>query len=273
MRTKIILEIGYNHQGDTELAKEIINEASKLKVWAVKFQKWEVEAFPPEIKNKKRTDEYRLADTYYEHRKILEFSIKQLKELKKYAEDKGLKFVCSGKDFISIKKIVEDLNCKYIKLPSQRYKDHDIYTYLMRNKNKKNLVIMVSTGMHLQGEIPRSRWTEQADVRMHCISDYPANLSQCDFEFMRQMRFYNGYSSHEKNGEAIKYAVAIGAKYIERHFTLDKNMKGSDQVVSCDSKEMRKIIAEIKEVEKILGDGTRKLSKKELDNRLFYKSF
>lgn len=273
MKTKIILEIGYNHQGDIELAKQMIDEAEKLKVWGVKFQKWEVDEFPEDLKKKKRDDQNSFGKTYEEHRKALEFSIKQLKELKKYSENKGLKFVCSGKDFTSVKKLVEDLNCKYIKLPSQRYKDHDIYLYIMSNKVKKNLFIMVSTGMHFEGDIPRSRWTTQANVVMHCVSDYPASLGQCNFAWMRKNKFYNGYSSHEINGTGIKFAVALGAEYIERHFTLDKTMKGTDHKISSDVKEMKKIIAEIEVTEKILGNGHRLLSEREKKNREFYKGF
>lgn len=273
MKTKIILEIGYNHQGDIELAKKMIDEAAKLKIWGVKFQKWDVEGIPENIKNKLRNDKNAFGKTYYEHRKALEFSISQLKELKEYTENKKLKFACSGKDFRSIKLLVENLKCKYIKLPSQRYKDHDIYLYLMKNKIKRNLFIMVSTGMHLENEIPKSRWTTQADVRFHCISDYPAKLEQCDFAFMRKIEFYNGYSSHEKNGIAVKFAVALGAEYIERHFTLDKTAKGTDNAISSDVKEMKKIINEIQLSEKICGDGHRHLSEKELLNRNFYKGF
>ena len=78
MKTKIIAEIGYNHNGSIEKAKEIIDQVSKLKLWAIKFQKWDIESFPEEIKKQIRTPENSYGETYYEHRKSLEFSINEL---------------------------------------------------------------------------------------------------------------------------------------------------------------------------------------------------
>jgi sialic acid synthase SpsE len=111
-----------------------------------------------------------------------------------------------------------------------------------------------------------------ADVLMHCISQYPAQLKQCNFAWMN-LNPYNGYSSHEKNGDAIKFAVASGIKYIERHFTLDKKDKGSDHKMSSDIEEMQRIIKEIQIVEDILGDGKRNLSADELTLGKYYRSF
>ena len=83
MRTKIIAECCYNHNGSIEQAKKMIREAAKLKLWAVKFQKWNIEGFSEKIKNMKRNDpDHDFGETYYEHRKYLEFSIEQLNELK-----------------------------------------------------------------------------------------------------------------------------------------------------------------------------------------------
>jgi sialic acid synthase SpsE len=90
MRTKIIAEIGYNHNGSMENARKIIREVAKLGLWAVKFQKWNIEGFPENIKNQRRnTPDRDYGETYYEHRKYLEFSISQLAKLKEYAEKKG----------------------------------------------------------------------------------------------------------------------------------------------------------------------------------------
>lgn len=272
MQTKIIAEACYNHNGSIEKAKELIDEAKKLKLWAVKFQKWDIENFPNYVKNKKRLDIHAYGKTQYEHRKALEFSIEQLQELKKYTEKKGMEFICSGKDFVSIKQLVE-MGCKWIKLPSQRYKDNDIFKYLYRERAKRGFYIIVSTGMYYEKEIPKSRWVQEADILMHCISLYPAKVEDCNIGFMRRMGFYNGYSSHEKEGEVIKYAVAIGARFIERHFTLDKTDKGSDHSISSDIKEMKRIIKDIKDVEKILGDGRRVLTGQEIKHREYYRSF
>jgi sialic acid synthase SpsE len=271
MKTKIIAEIGYNHRGSIEQAKKLIDEAKKLNLWAVKFQKWDIESFPKHIKEKRRNSEHDYGETYYEHRKFLEFNIEQLQELKNYAEKKGLEFICSGKDFNSIKEIVK-LNLKFIKIPSQRYHNNQIFKFLFHERKKRNFLIMASTGMMTALQIKKSRWIEEADILMHCISVYPAELNQCNLGWMLKLP-YTGYSSHEKEGKAIKYAVAMGIPVIERHFTLDKKDKGSDHKISSDVKEMKRIIKEIEEIELIKGNGRRNITEKELNLSKFYKSF
>lgn len=274
MKTKIICEIGYNHNGSVDNAKKLIEEAKKLNVFAVKFQKWDIEGFPIEIKNKTRNKpEIDYGLTYYEHRKYLEFDIDVLLKLKEFAENMELQFVCSGKDFVSLKQLVE-AGFEYIKIPSQRYHDNNIFHYLYKERIKKHFCIMASTGMLNGKQILKSRWKDKdgADVLFHCISLYPALLNQCNLAWMRNIN-YNGYSSHEIEGRAIKYAVCIGAKVIERHFTLDKNDKGSDHKISSDVKEMKRIIKEINEVEEILGDGKRNISEDEIKLGQYYRSF
>ena len=273
MRTKIISEIGYNHQGSMQKAELMMRDAKKLGLWAVKFQKWDIDGFPDEIKNIPRLPENSLGDTFYEHRKAVEFSIDQHIELKEIAEKNGLVYMCSGKDLVSIKQLVEEVGCKYIKLPSQRYKDHAIFKYLCKVKDLYKLKIFVSTGMCYDNEIPNSAWPKVADVIFHCVSLYPAKLNQCNIGIMNKYKFYNGYSSHEIGGKAIKYAIAAGAKYIERHYTFDKEAKGSDHKMSSDYKEMRRIINDIKDAEMILGDGNRNITEEELKVRKYYRGF
>ena len=269
MQSKIILEACYNHNGQMDIAKQMIDEAIQLNIWAVKFQKWSINDFPEQIKNQPRNDKHSFGKTYYEHRKALELTIDQLLELKDYTESKGLIFICSGKDLASIKLLIQH-GIDYIKLPSQRLLDQSIIDFL--KPIEKDLFILASTGMHYEDEILKSYWYKNADVIMHCITDYPAKLNDCDIAFMNKLR-YNGYSSHEFEGRAIKYAVIGGAKYIERHYTLDKSMKGADHIVSSDYKEMCNIIEEIKEAEMILGNGKRDMNKSELANRKYYLGF
>jgi len=273
MNTKIIAEIGYNHQGSMQKAQIMMREAAKLGLWAIKFQKWDIDSFPEKIKNIKRNPENSLGDTFYEHRKAVEFSIDQHIELKETAEKNGLVYICSGKELNSVIDLVEKIKCKYIKLPSQRYKDHEIFKYLCKNKQKYGLKILVSTGMCHDNEIPLSAWPKVADVIFHCISLYPAQLNECDLGVMKKYSFYNGYSSHEVHGKAIKYAVGQGIKYIERHYTFDKEAKGSDHKISSDYKEMKRIIKEIKEAEIVYGSGNREITKKELEIRKYYRGF
>jgi sialic acid synthase SpsE len=271
MRAKIIAEIGYNHNGSMELAKKMIREIAKLKLWGVKFQKWDIDNFPDEIKNQIRNSEHDYAEKYYDHRKFLEFSIEQLAELKEYAEKKGLEFIVSGKDMNSLKELMQ-LNLKFIKIPSQRYHDNNVFKYLYHERKKRGFYIMASTGMLNGKQIKKSRWIKEADILMHCISLYPAKLEHCNLNWMDKVD-YNGYSSHEEGGKAIKYAICKGAQFIERHFTLDKNDKGSDHSMSSDVQEMKLIIKEIEDIEKILGDGKRNITPEEFKLGRYYRSF
>lgn len=269
MRCKLIGELGYNMNGSIDLAKSMIDELSNLNFWAVKCQKWDIENFPDEVKNKKRNDKHSFGKTYIEHRRALELSIDELLELKEYSEKQGLSFICSAKDFNSLVLLIES-GIDIIKIPSQRLLDKQIIEYI--EPIRDSLFVLVSSGMHYEVEIIKSYWKHKADVFMHCVTDYPVNLNDCDIDFMRKIG-YNGYSSHEFEGRAIKYAVACGAEYIERHYTLDKTMKGADHIVSSDYKEMTRIIEEIKEAEMILGNGKRELNKNEVNNRKFYLGF
>jgi sialic acid synthase SpsE len=273
MKAKMILEVCYNHNGKIDIAKQMIDEAVKLKVWAVKFQKWDVEGMPDDIKNKERDMSNSFGKTYYLHRKKLEFKIEQLLELKEYAESKGLVFICSGKDYNSIVELVEN-GCKYIKVPSQRLFDNDIYKYLTANKKSKGLFILVSCGMIEENELKNTSWSKYADVFFHCISLYnELSADKCQMSIIRRHSFINGYSSHEDDGMAIPVSIAMGVEYIERHFTLDKTMKGSDHKISSTPDEVKFLIKTIESTESICGTNYRFLTDNEKKVRNLYRSF
>jgi len=275
MRTKVILEFGCNHQGEIELARQMIDEAVKLGVWGVKFQKRDLESMPEELKKKPRDMSNSFGSTYYEHRKILEFTPEQLSVLKQYAEDHGLKFVCSAFDIKSCDDLIS-IGCEYIKLPSQLLLT-DVMEYLL-TKQKSAFEIWGSTGMHDQKELLLGSNPSLVDVLFHCISVYPAPLEAANLKCIRDLLEIRqgckvGYSSHDMEGFAISCAVSCGASYIERHYTLNKTMKGSDHgTVSSDYKEMKRILKEIECVEFVLGN-ERILTEPELKVRKVYRGF
>ena len=106
MNCKIILEMGCNHNGSIEIAKELIDQAAKLKVWGVKFQKRDIESMPKHLREMKRGGYNDFGNTYEEHRKFLEFTVGVIKVLKEYVENKGLRFVVSVFDSISLKQMI-----------------------------------------------------------------------------------------------------------------------------------------------------------------------
>lgn len=271
---KLILETGCNHQGNINIAKDMIATARLLGVWGVKFQKRDIESIPDNVKIKPRSLDNSFGKNYYEHRKALEFSIEQMNILKKFTEKNGLKFVCSAFDSKSIDDLIS-INCKYIKLPSQLFSDENIRKQLCKNKNYK---ILVSTGMHEWEEIQNNFWLNEADVIFHCISTYPAKLSEMNLDTIRNLKDITdakiGYSSHENEGMGIKFAVFAGATYIERHFTLNTEWKGSDHgTVSSDPDEIKRIISDIEWTGKLLGTQDRLCKLKERKVRKIYRGF
>lgn len=274
---KLILETGCNHQGDIKIAKRMIELAGQLGADAVKFQKRDIEEMPNELKNKKRSLSNSFGETYYEHRKVLEFDNDQMQDLLKCCTKHNLVFMCSAFDKKSIFDLVE-IGCGYIKLPSQLYTDNNLKDILLDIRKKRNIKILVSTGMHEESEIFSNSWITEADFIFHCVSVYPVTLTNMNLYTLKKLdkkaTGQIGYSSHENEGYGIPYAVLAGANYIERHFTLDKEWKGSDHgTVSSDPPEIQKIISDIKWIERILGNEKRACSLKEREVRNIYRGF
>ena len=257
MNTKIILEMGCNHQGEMKLAKQMIAAACGLEVWCVKFQKRDIKSIPENIRIEKRDMSNSFGKTYEEHRKALEFNIEEIKELKRYAAGVGLEFMVSVFDLVSAVNMVR-AGIKYIKLPSQLYTSK-LVKFLYNKKLRRELVIVLSTGMHTLDQVFKNGNYNYADIIFYCRSIYPCVMNEVNFKGFIDMKnkinkvdknISVGYSSHDVRGEAIPHMVLLGASHIERHYTLNKNMKGSDhKTVSSDFEEMEIIIKGIKDAE------------------------
>ena len=281
MKTKLILEFGCNHNGEMSIACDMISKANEIGAWGIKFQKRDVESIPGNVKNIERSLHNSFGKTYYEHRKALEFSIEEIEALKNVTEKCGLKFICSVFDLNSLIDLAA-IGCKYIKLPSQLYSNKFLQKELITLKKTFNCSAMVSTGMHSAEEILNNGWLDYADIIFHCISIYPCDISDMNIVFIRALKemsrrhnnFSVGYSSHDFEGKGIPFAIAAGAEYIERHFTIDKKMKGSDHsTVSSDMYEIVNIIHSIVEIEEILGDEKRECNEREKQIRKIYRGF
>lgn len=278
MKTKIILEMGCNHNGDIKTAYKMIDEAAALKVWGVKFQKRDVDSMPDYLRNRKRNEKNSFGKTYGEHREYLEFNINEIKSLKHYATRRGLKFIVSIFDEVSLNNMLS-VGVTDIKLPSQLFNNSRIHDIFSRLSDK--IILYGSTGMHTYREIEKSPYLDNFNVVMYCRSIYPCPLEKLDLytfswiqDRMNLLTKSVGYSSHDRNGIAIPYIVAMGAEYIERHYTLDKTMKGSDHnTVSSDYKEMEMIIQNIEFIELMLGKVNGELCPEEKAITEMYRSF
>jgi len=278
MKTKIIAELGCNHNGNIDLAKQMIEECALLGIWGVKLQKRDVEGMGSERMLPRRS-ENSFGATYYEHRKALEFSPEQIMELYKLAKLRGLVFGVTVFDVVSAEQM-RQLPLDFIKLPSQLYSNYAMCRAVLKDDDNAP-EIFTSTGMHTMQEILEWQYLHMFDVVFYCRSMYPAGINDMNFAQMRtlsgalQIHQRLGFSSHDKDRIGIPVAVLLGAEYVERHYTLDKTMKGSDHAtVSSDKADMLQIIESIEEAEDILGTGLRDfLPEQEKKIRKIYRGF
>ncbi|MSU73610.1 N-acylneuraminate-9-phosphate synthase [Candidatus Kaiserbacteria bacterium] len=254
----VIAEIGINHNGDMSLAKQLVDAAKDAGADAVKFQKrTTTEILTKEGRDKPYTSPHAYAATYGEHRDKLEFSEEQYHDLKKYCAEKGILFFASVWDTVSTD-FMDRLGTDAYKIPSADMINIPLIEYVAQ----KDRPILLSTGMNTLEEIDAA---VQAALKhnnrviiFHCLSLYPAPEEKLNMRFMNVLkeRFAPlpfGYSGHERDELPTLAAVALGAQIIERHFTLDKTMKGSDHAGSLEPEEFKNMVGKIRRIEKTLG--------------------
>jgi len=251
---KVVAEIGCNHKGDFEIAKEMIKIAKIFcNADVVKFQKRNPkELLTPEEYNAPHPNPmHSYGKTYGEHREFLEFTIEQHAELKKYAEkEMGITYSTSIWDMTSTREVVA-LNPKLIKIPSACSTYWEMHEYLINNYKGE---IHISTGMTTRKEVEQivqfyeEKGRAKDVVLYHCTSGYPVPFEETRLlEIAKFKELYGkrvkaiGFSGHHK-GIAIDIAAyTLGAKWIERHFTLDRTWKGTDHAASLEPDGLRKL--------------------------------
>ena len=252
----IVAEIGNNHQGEFEIAKQMVDEAAAAGAQAVKFQKRDNEAL---LTREGRAAPYTgcnsFGPTYGEHREALELSIEQMAELKEHSEAQGLVFFASAWDDPSLAQIL-GLDVELLKISSAEL----VNLPLVRKYAAAEVPIILSTGMSALEDIDVSlaeiRNYHDNVVLLHCNSRYPCPEDQIGLPVMDALRDRYGvpvgYSGHEKGIGPSVGAAALGACVVERHFTLDKTLKGTDHQASLEPAELAQMVTMIREVEKAL---------------------
>lgn len=260
----IIAEIGCNHKGDINIAKEMIETAASFcKVDVVKFQKRCIsELLTKEEYNAPHPHpENSYGKTYGEHREYLEFTIEQHIELKKHCEKFGVDYSTSVWDLTSTKLICE-LNPKLIKIPSACNLNKKMLDYLCDNYSGE---IHLSLGMTTKEEEEKIvsyfiKKNRNHDLILYsCTSGYPVPFEDiCLLEIKRLKETYGhcvkaiGFSGHHLGIAIDSAAIALGAEYIERHFTLDRTWKGTDHAASLEPDGLRKLARDCRAVKKAL---------------------
>jgi N,N'-diacetyllegionaminate synthase len=274
MSVFIIAEAGVNHNGSLDLAKKLIDVASSAGVDAVKFQTFKAANIATKktqkaIYQKKTTN---IKESHYDMLKKLELSIEMHKELISYCSSKKIIFLSSPFDHESIE-LLKDLGLKIFKIPSGEITN---LPYL-RHIGKLDKKIILSTGMSNIDEVKNAlnilidSGTKKCNITvLHANTEYPTPMEDVNLKAMvtigNTFNVSYGYSDHTSGIEVDIAAVAIGATCIEKHFTLDNNMKGPDHAASLEPHELKAMVKAIRNIEVALGNGIKKPSKSELSN-------
>jgi len=267
----VIAEIGQNHNGDINICKKLIDQlvvysydeitGERLNtINAIKLTKRDMNE---ELTNEAMKIEYKgrnsFGKTYGEHREFLELSYEEHCEISDYVRGKGVDFIdtlCSP----STVKLTEMTKIDKIKIASR-----DLTNIPLLNEiGKTNLDVILSTGMAGKKEIDNALKIIDDGVRhisiLHCLSQYPAEYSRLNLSSIKKLQqIYGkehtiGYSDHSIGSHIPLAAVAMGAKIIEKHVTLDRNMKGTDHKGSAEPQEMKELVHNIRTFEKSIGE-------------------
>lgn len=267
-RCFIIAEAGVNHNGDINIAKKLVDKAKEAGVDAIKFQTFRAENLVTKEAPKAEYQKETTGDgSQFEMLKKLELSLEDHITLKRYCEEKGIMFISTPFDFESVD-LLEKTDVSLYKVSSGDLTNLPLLSYIA-NKNKP---IILSTGMANLGEVEEavetiSKAGNDRIILLHCTSNYPTAYEDVNLRAMLTMKeafkLPVGYSDHTIGIEIPIAAVALGAKVIEKHFTLDRNMKGPDHRASIEPDELKIMVRSIRNIELAMGDGIKRCNKSE----------
>jgi N-acetylneuraminate synthase/sialic acid synthase len=257
----VIAEVGHNHQGNIEMCERIFDAVADSGAHAVKLQKrFNKTLYTPDFYDSPYQGPTSFGVTYGLHREALEFGVAEYKHLKEYARRKNLVFFATAFDFKSVDFLTE-LGVPAIKIASGDLKSIP----LIRYANKTGIPLIMSTGGSTMAEVERalSEVNPQNVGLLQCTAAYPAEAENMDLRVIEtyRKRFPEtviGLSSHDRGIAFSTVAAALGARIIEKHFTLDRAMKGTDHAFSLEPTGMTKLVRDLALVVKALGDGEKK---------------
>lgn len=270
----IIAEIGANHNGSMDLAKQLIDQAVDAGAHCVKFQSWTKDSI---FSKKVYEDNYFLADDYRDRTDFTleeivdEFSFNQdeFRLLKKYADEKKVDFSCTPFSKEEVDFLVHELDIPFIKIASMDLNNLPFLRYIAQ----KNKPIVLSTGLSTMAEIETSiKLFEEIGKKdiiiLHCVSNYPPKDHDVNLRNITMLQNYFqayavGFSDHTVGIEIPLASVTLGACMIEKHFTVDKEMFGWDHKASADYNELKQIVDGSRRITAALGSYRRELNEED----------
>ena len=274
MSVFVIAEAGVNHNGSIDLAKKLIDVASSSGANAVKFQTFTAKNLATQ--NIKKADYQKNTtnpnETQFNMLKKLELTKDMHIELIDYSNKKNIEFLSSPFDHDSIN-LLNTLGLNKFKIPSGEITNIP-YLRHIGNLNKK---IILSTGMSTISEVKNAldtlinSGTKKSNITLlHTNTEYPTPMEDVNLRAMvkmgKELDINYGYSDHTLGIEVDIAAVAMGAKCIEKHFTLDRNMNGPDHKASLEPNQLKEMVLAIRNIEKALGTSIKQPSKSEISN-------
>ena len=257
----IIAEIGHNHGGDLQTCKKMFKAAKDAGASAVKLQKRDNKTlYTTEYYNSPYNSENAYGRTYGEHREALEFNRTQYIILQEYALELEITFFATAFDIPSADFLAE------LDMPAFKIASGDLNNEkLLKHVASIGKPVIISTGGGTLNDVRRAAsWFQYSPIGiLQCTSGYPASYDELN---LRVIETYSldfphaviGYSGHE-NGIAISIAAfTLGARIIEKHFTLDRTLKGTDQAFSLEPVGLRKLVRDLKRTKRALGDGIKR---------------
>ena len=273
-RTLIIAEAGVNHNGDIELAKQLIDVAADAGADCVKFQTFSADRLVTKSADKAEYQRQSSdsSESQYEMLKRLELSVEMHLELIEHCEHKSIKFLSTGFDIQSVDLLI-GLGLGLIKIPSGEITNLPFLRYV----GSLGIPVILSSGMSTMREIGDAlSILEQTGLRrdkttvLHCTTEYPTPMNEVNLRAMSSIRktlgVAVGYSDHTVGIEVSIAAVALGASVIEKHFTLDRTLPGPDHKASLEPNELIAMVKAIRNVEVALGSDVKEPTIGEIKN-------
>jgi N-acetylneuraminate synthase/N,N'-diacetyllegionaminate synthase len=269
-KTFVIAEIGVNHNNNISLAKKLIKNAKIAGADAVKFQTFKAKdlVIPGNRKVKYQLNSSKDNEDHYQMIKKLELSYRDHKTLFNYCKKMKIIFLSTPYDVKSAK-FLQKLGVKMFKTASADLIDYNLHNYLAKLKKP----VIISTGMSSKNEIKKTvqiyRKNKNLNIALlHCVSNYPCSIKSINLNVLNTLKkfgFIVGYSDHSDDILIPCLAVSAGSRIIEKHFTLNRNLKGPDHKASFNSYELKKMIAQIRKTELAMGNKTKKIQLEELE--------
>lgn len=270
----IIAEAGINHNGDINIAKKMVDEAKESGVDAIKFQTFKAEEF---ISDKNETYTYKsqgekITESMYGMFKRYEFTKEEWIEIAMHCKQKDIIFFSTPQNPSDLDFLMSIIDLPVIKVGADDLTNVELMSYYA----SKGKPMIISSGMAYISEIEDAveairKEKNNEIIILHCVSSYPADAEEVNLRKINTIKqafeVVTGFSDHTVGTTAAIGAVALGAKIIEKHFTLDKNMPGPDHWFSSDVNEIKKLVNDIRYIEKSLGSSQVRPTEKEIKNR------